>query len=62
MKKELEKKANLDEEVKTLEDRTTNLSMTRTELFKQLTALERLLDTKKEDRNDLRSKVLVKQT
>ena len=62
MKKELEKKANLDGEVKTLEDRTTNLSMTRTELFKQLTALERLLDTKKEDRNDLRSKVLVKQT
>ena len=62
MKKELEKKANRDEEVKTLEDRTTNLSMTRTELFKQLTALERLLDTKKEDRNDLRSKVLVKQT
>lgn len=62
LKKELEKKANLEEEVKTLEDRTTNLSMTRTELFKQLTALERLLDTKKEDRNDLRSKVLVKQT
>lgn len=47
--------------MKRLEERSTQLSDTRNELFKQLTTLERLFEDKKEERNQLKARVQVKQ-
>ena len=60
IQRELDKKNKMDEEVKKLEQRTADLSSTRSELFKQLSEMEKLQDQKKAERNELRSKVLIK--
>jgi len=60
LEKELQKKKGLENDVGKLEERTKNLAETRTELYKQLTTLERLYDDKKEERNQLKVRVQVK--
>jgi len=60
LKKECEKKNKLDSEVKKLEDRTLSLNQTRNDLFKQLNGMEKIIEDKIEERNELRAKVLVK--
>ena len=62
LQRELEKKTTLDKEVKDLEERTLKLNQTRNELFKQLNGMEKVIEEKQEELNDLRGKVLVKQT
>ncbi len=62
LQRELEKKSALDKDVKELEDRTLKLNQTRNELFKQLNGMEKVIEEKEEELNDLRGKVLVKQT
>ena len=42
IQRELDKKNKMDEEVKKLEQRTADLSSTRSELFKQLSEMEKL--------------------
>ena len=60
--RELEKKKKLEQEVKKLESRSVQLTDTRTELFKQMKSLERVYDDKKEERNQLKARVEVKQS
>lgn len=62
LQRELEKKTALDKDVKTLEETTLKLNQTRNELFKQLNGMEKVIEEKQEELNDLRGKVLVKQT
>ena len=53
--KEVEKKNKLDIDVKKLEDRTLALNQTRNDLFKQLNGMEKIIDDKQEERNQLRA-------
>lgn len=62
MQRELDKKTKLDKEVKVLEERTLQLNQTRNDLFKQLNGMEKIIEDKQEELNELRAKVLVKQT
>jgi chromosome segregation ATPase len=58
----LEKKHKLDAEIKKLEEQTVELNQIRNDLFKQLSGMEKIIEDKVEERNELRAKVLVKQT
>ena len=58
----MEKKHKLDAEIKKLEEQTVELNQIRNDLFKQLSGMEKIIEDKVEERNELRAKVLVKQT
>jgi uncharacterized protein Smg (DUF494 family) len=58
----LEKNNKLNSDIKKLEERTSQLAHTRTELFKGLKTMEKLHDEKQSERDELRNKAHAKQT
>lgn len=48
--------------MKKLEERTQTLNQTRNDLFKQLNAMEKMIEDKLIERDELRTKVQIKQT
>ena len=62
LQKEIERKKKLEEEISKLEERTTQLNDTRNELFRQLNDMDKQNEAKREERNQYKSKVNIKQT
>lgn len=61
LQKELEKNNKLNSEIKKLEERTSQLDHTRTELFKQLKTMEKLHNEKVYERDELKNKAQAKE-
>ena len=61
LQKELEKNNKLNAEIKSLQDRTSQLDHTRTELFKQLKTMEKLHNEKQYERDELKNKAQAKE-
>jgi hypothetical protein len=62
LNKELSTKDTLSKEIKSLEENQRNLNDTRNDLFKQLNEKEKVIDTKTDEKNLLKSKLNIKQT
>ena len=55
LQKELEKKDSLNQEITKLEERTSKLNETRNDLFRQLNEMEKTIEAKINEKNELKA-------